>query len=175
MALLTSQRLVWRAHCQSESVPQRPIPYDQSLLCLCGTWLWEYARFHLPTPDSAWFGDSAWSHIPTKKHSGPCGPRSTSELAWPLSNLQSALLFAAGLHYPDVLAPWGVAEGADGVNADAGLNSNGPFSTMPVVWEWEFGDRANLSRVKEKLFPLVKGEARPAAKQTFFNSRLALC
>lgn len=33
-----------------------------------------------------------------------------------------------------VLAPWGVAEGADGVNADAGLNSNGPFSTMPVIW-----------------------------------------
>jgi hypothetical protein len=36
-----------------------------------------------------------------------------------------------GLHYPDVLAPWGVSESADGVNADAGLNSNGPFSTMP--------------------------------------------
>lgn len=64
-----------------------------------------------------------------------------------------------GLHFPDVLAPWGVAEGADGVNADAGLNSNGPFSTMPCVWEWEFGDRSNLSRVREKLWPLVKGEA----------------
>jgi hypothetical protein len=63
-----------------------------------------------------------------------------------------------GLHYPDVLAPWGVSESADGVNADAGLNSNGPFSTMPVIWEWEYGDRSNITRVKEKLFPLVKGE-----------------
>jgi hypothetical protein len=63
-----------------------------------------------------------------------------------------------GLHFPDVLAPWGVSESADGVNSDAGLNSNGPFSTMPVVWEWEYGARANMSRIKEKLFPLVKGE-----------------
>lgn len=63
-----------------------------------------------------------------------------------------------GLHFPDVLAPWGVPESADGVNSDAGLNSNGPFSTMPVIWEWEYGDRSNVTRVREKLFPLVKGE-----------------
>ena len=30
-----------------------------------------------------------------------------------------------GLHFPDVLAPWGAPESGDGVNADAGLMSNG--------------------------------------------------
>lgn len=46
-----------------------------------------------------------------------------------------------GLHYPDVLAPWGAAMSADGVNADAGLMSNGPYSNMPIIWAWEYGDR----------------------------------
>eukprot|EP01046_Picozoa_sp_COSAG06_P005933 COSAG06_NODE_271_length_18677_cov_157.113360_4_plen_134_part_00 len=30
---------------------------------------------------------------------------------------------------------------------------------VAVIWEWEYGDRSNVTRVKEKLFPLVKGEA----------------
>ena len=65
-----------------------------------------------------------------------------------------------GLHFPDVLAPWGFQEGADGLTEDAGLNSNGPYSNMPLVWAWEYGDRENLAEIKEKWFPLIKGEAR---------------
>jgi hypothetical protein len=34
-----------------------------------------------------------------------------------------------GLHFPDVLAPWGAPESGDGVNADAGLMSNGCVCT----------------------------------------------
>lgn len=64
-----------------------------------------------------------------------------------------------GLHFPDVLAPWGAPMSADGVNADAGLMSNGPYSNMPIVWAWEYGSHANLTEIKERWFPLVKGEA----------------
>ena len=64
-----------------------------------------------------------------------------------------------GLHYPDVLAPWGFQEGADGVNEDAGLNSNGPYSTMPIVWAWEYGDRTNKTEILAKWLPLIQGEA----------------
>ena len=63
-----------------------------------------------------------------------------------------------GLHYPDVLAPWGVSESSDGLAADAGLMSNGPYSTMPIVWLWEYGDRENKTEILERYFPLVKGE-----------------
>jgi hypothetical protein len=44
------------------------------------------------------------------------------------------------------------------VNADAGLMSNGPYSNMPIVWAWEYGDRSNMTEIKERWFPLVKGE-----------------
>jgi|EP01047_Picozoa_sp_COSAG01_P016398 hypothetical protein len=64
-----------------------------------------------------------------------------------------------GLHYPDVLAPWGAPESGDGVNADAGLMSNGPYSTMPIIWGFEYGARKNLTEIRERWFPLVKGEA----------------
>jgi hypothetical protein len=64
-----------------------------------------------------------------------------------------------GLHFPDVLAPWGAPESGDGVNADAGLMSNGPYSTMPIIWAWEYSSHSNLTEIKEKWFPLVKGEA----------------
>eukprot|EP01050_Picozoa_sp_SAG11_P014935 SAG11_NODE_1888_length_4115_cov_2.442480_2_plen_221_part_00 len=54
--------------------------------------------------------------------------------------------------------PWGAPESGDGVNADAGLMSNGPYSTMPLVWAWEYGARKNLSEI-QRWFPLLKGEA----------------
>ena len=28
---------------------------------------------------------------------------------------------------------------------------------MPLVWAWEYGDRGNLTEVRERWFPLVKG------------------
>ena len=37
-----------------------------------------------------------------------------------------------GLHFPDVLAAWGFPESADGVNADAGLMSNGPCKDLDL-------------------------------------------
>ena len=45
------------------------------------------------------------------------------------------------------------------MRADAGLMSNGPYSTMPIIWAWEYGSRENLSEIKSRWFPLVKGEA----------------
>lgn len=45
------------------------------------------------------------------------------------------------------------------MNEDAGLMSNGPYSTMPIVWAWEYGSRANKTEMKERWWPLVKGEA----------------
>lgn len=64
-----------------------------------------------------------------------------------------------GLHFPDVLAPWGFAEGDDGVNADAGLMSNGAYANLPIVWAWEYGARANLSVIEHAWWPLIKGNA----------------
>ena len=64
-----------------------------------------------------------------------------------------------GLHFPDVLAPFGFQEGANGLTEDAGLNSNSPYSNLPLLWAWEYGDRENLTEIKEKWFPLIKGEA----------------
>jgi hypothetical protein len=87
-----------------------------------------------------------------------------------------------GLHYPDVLAPWGFEESGDGINKDAGLDSNGPCkllvcelfvcssssflpfflnsidANMPIIWAWEYGDRKNKTEIMEKWWPLVKGE-----------------
>ena len=37
--------------------------------------------------------------------------------------------------------------------------SNGPYSTLPIVWAWEYGARENLTEIRERWFPLVKGEA----------------
>ena len=59
-----------------------------------------------------------------------------------------------GLHYPDVLAPWGFQEGADGPGEDAGLNSNGPYSNMPIVWAFEYGNRENVDEIRERWWPL---------------------
>ena len=101
------------------------------------------------------------SNHPELMHSYPNPMLDSMPLAHKYAAEKSQLalnITCGGLHYPDVLAPWGVSESADGVNSDAGLNSNGPFSTMPVVWEWEYGDRSNKTRIEEKLFPLVKGE-----------------
>ena len=58
-----------------------------------------------------------------------------------------------------MLAPWGHAESGDGLNADAGLMSNGPYSTLLAAWEWEYGDRVDVARLRGKLWPLLKGEA----------------
>ena len=45
-----------------------------------------------------------------------------------IRSLEAVNKSCPGLHFPDVLAPWGVPESGDGVNADAGLMSNGlPF------------------------------------------------
>ena len=64
-----------------------------------------------------------------------------------------------GLHFPDVMAPWGFQEGANGVNEDAGLMSNGAYANLPLVWEWEYGDRGNFSEIEERSWPLLKGNA----------------
>ena len=80
------------------------------------------------------------SNHPKLMHSYPNPMLDSMPLAHKYAAEKSQLalnITCGGLHYPDVLAPWGVSESADGVNSDAGLNSNGPFSTMPVVWEWE--------------------------------------
>ena len=78
----------------------------------------------------------------------------------------------AGLHYPDVLAPNGAPESADGVNADAGLMSNGPYSNMPLVWAFEYGDQTNIEEMKYRWFPLIKvcGHAHLAPGNILKNS-----
>ena len=32
-------------------------------------------------------------------------------------------------------------------------------SNLPIVWGWEYGDQSNLAEIKERWWPLVKGEA----------------
>ena len=66
---------------------------------------------------------------------------------------------------PDVLAPWGHAESSAGVASDAGLMSNGPYTTLPAVWEWEYGDRADVARLRGKLWPLLKGQVGERASE----------
>lgn len=31
------------------------------------------------------------------------------------------------------------------------------FAMLPIVWGWEYGDRGNLTEIRERWFPLVKG------------------
>jgi len=30
---------------------------------------------------------------------------------------------------------------------------------MPIIWGWEYGGRANMTEIKQRWYPLVKGEA----------------
>ena len=30
---------------------------------------------------------------------------------------------------------------------------------MPIIWAWEYGSRQNLSQIRSRWFPLIKGEA----------------
>jgi hypothetical protein len=66
----------------------------------------------------------------------------------------------SGLHFPHVLAPWGVPQYSDpfpNYSDREGAMSSGPFVMLPIIWGWEYGGRQNLTGVKERWFPLVKG------------------
>lgn len=67
-----------------------------------------------------------------------------------------------GMHFPHVLAPWGVPQYSQpfpNFSDREGAMSSGPFVMLPIIWGWEFGNRQNLTEVKERWFPLVKGVA----------------
>ena len=57
-------------------------------------------------------------------------------------------------------APWGYNINIAGdTKGDDGLFGNGPFTNLPIVWAFEYGARENVSEIKEKWWPLIKGEA----------------
>jgi hypothetical protein len=66
----------------------------------------------------------------------------------------------SGLHYAHTLGPWGYDMSTLGpTKGDFGLDSNGPFSNLPIIWAWEYGDRSNRTEIAERWWPLIKGEA----------------